>query len=115
MARASSDEPWRTSEKTKWTDWKINKKGQHPWRTYNILQGKLAVTETVSKLLKKKVDDLETYSWMPCLTPSGVKKEKNENMENLTETIIDKLELTGTPKEELKTKSTKHQYTTSDC
>ena len=52
---------------------------------------------------------------MPCFTPSGVKKEKNESMENLTETIIDKLELTGTPKEELKTKSTKHQYTTSDC
>ena len=48
MARASSNEPWRTSEKTKWTDRKINKKGQHPWRTYNILQGKLAVTETVN-------------------------------------------------------------------
>ena len=34
---------------------------------------------------------------------SGVKKEKNENMENQTETIIDKLEQSGIPKEELKT------------
>ena len=34
---------------------------------------------------------------------SGVKQEKNENMENLAETIIDKLEQTGIPKEELKT------------
>ena len=33
---------------------------------------------------------------------SGVKKEKNENTENLTETMIDKLEQTGMPKEELK-------------
>ena len=33
---------------------------------------------------------------------SGVKKEKNENMENLTETIIDKLEQTGIPRKELK-------------
>ena len=34
---------------------------------------------------------------------SGVKKEKNAKMENLTETIIDKLEQTGILKEELKT------------
>ena len=32
-----------------------------------------------------------------------MKKEKNENMENLSETIIDKLEQTGISKEELKT------------
>ena len=64
-----------------------------------ILEGKLAVSETVSKLLEKKADDLETYSRRPCLIVSGVKKEKNENMENLTETIIDKLEQTGIPKE----------------
>ena len=31
------------------------------------------------------------------------KRKKNENMENLSETIIDKLEQTGIPKEELKT------------
>ena len=34
---------------------------------------------------------------------SGVKKQKNENMENLIETVIDKLEQTAIPKEELKT------------
>ena len=32
-----------------------------------------------------------------------MKKEKNENMENLSETITDKLEQTGISKEELKT------------
>ena len=68
-----------------------------------FLEGKLAVTETVSKLLGKKAHDLDTYSRRPCLIVPGVKKEKNENMENLTETIIDKLEQTGIPKEELKT------------
>lgn len=34
---------------------------------------------------------------------SGVKKERSENMENLAETINDKLEETGIPKEDLKT------------
>ena len=67
-----------------------------------FLEGKLAVTETVNNLLEKK-DDLEAYSWRPCLIVSGMKKEKNENMENLSETIIDKLEQTGISKEELKT------------
>ena len=66
------------------------------------MEGKLAVTETVSKRLEKKANDLEAYSRRPCLIVSGVKKEKNENMENLTETIIDKLEQTGIPKEKLK-------------
>ena len=50
---------------------------------------------------KKKAVDLEAYSRRLCLIVSGVKKEKNENMENPTETIIDKLEQTGIPKEEL--------------
>ena len=53
--------------------------------------------------MEKKANDLEAYSRRPCLIVSGVIKEKNENMENLTETIIDKLEQTGIPKEELKT------------
>ena len=34
---------------------------------------------------------------------AGVKKEKNERMEKLKETIIEKLEQIGIPKEELKT------------
>ena len=51
----------------------------------------------------KKANDLETNSRRPCLIVSGVKKEKNENMENLTKTIIDKMEQTGIPKEKLKT------------
>ena len=65
------------------------------------MEGKLAVTETVNNLLRKKADDLEAYCRRPCLIVSSVKKEKN--MENLTETIIGKLEQTGIPKEELKT------------
>ena len=68
-----------------------------------FLEGKLAVTDTVSKPLEKKGYDLEAYSQRPYLIVSGVKKDKNQNMENLTETIIDKLEQTGIPKEELKT------------
>ena len=67
-----------------------------------FLEGKLAVTETVN-FWEKTADDLEAYSRPPCLIVSGVKKEKNEKMENLTETIIDKLEQTGILKEELKT------------
>ena len=41
-----------------------------------ILEGKLAVSEPVTKLLEKKADDLEAYSRRPCLIVSGVKKEK---------------------------------------
>ena len=66
------------------------------------MEGKLAVTETVN-FWEKTADDLEAYSRTPCLIVSGVKKEKNEKMENLTETIFDKLEQTGILKEELKT------------
>ena len=86
------------------------------------MEGKLAVTETVSKRLEKKANDLEAYSRRPCLIVSGVKKEKNENMENQTETIIDKLEQSGIPKEELKTNINKLHRTrpyqpniTSNC
>ena len=50
----------------------------------------------------KKADDLEANSRRPCLIVSRVEKEKNEDMENLTKTIIDKLEHTGIPKEKLK-------------
>ena len=67
-----------------------------------FLEGKLAVTETVN-FWEKTADDLEAYSRTPCLIVSVVKKEKNEKMENLTETIIDKLEQAGILKEELKT------------
>ena len=62
----------------------------------------MTVTETVSKLLEKKEDHFEACSRRPCLVVSGVKKEKKKNMENLTETIIDKLGQTGISKEELK-------------
>ena len=41
------------------------------------------------------------------------KKKKNENMENMTETIIDKLEQTGIPKEEQKTNIDKLHSTRS--
>ena len=68
-----------------------------------FLEDKLDVSETVSKLLGKKGDELEAYSQRPYLIVSGVNEKKKENMENLTETIIDKLEQTGIPKEELKT------------
>ena len=43
------------------------------------------------------------YSRRICFIVSDVKKERNENMENLAETINDKLEETGIPKEDLKT------------
>ena len=41
---------------------KITKTFNTPEGDTIILEGKLAVSETVSKLLKKKVDDLEAYS-----------------------------------------------------
>ena len=46
---------------------------------------------------------MEAYSRRPCFIVSGMKKERNGNMENLTRTIIDKLEETGIPKEKVKT------------
>ena len=64
-----------------------------------FLEGNLAATDTISKLLGEKADDSRTLY----LIVSGVKQEKNGNMENLAEAIIDKLEQTGIPKEELKT------------
>lgn len=64
-----------------------------------FLEGNLAATDTISKPLGEKADDSRTLY----LIVSGVKQEKNENMENLAETINDKLEETGIPKEDLKT------------
>ena len=83
-----------------------------------ILEGKLAVSETVSKLLGKRAYGLEAHSRIPCLLVPGVKKEKNENMENLTN--WNRLEYQRRTENQYRqttldrTLSTQYQYTTCD-
>ena len=69
----------------------------------NVLQleGHLAVVQNTNILLQKKSDDLEAYSRRPCIILSGIKKEKNEAILDLKQTVIEHLENTGLPKQEI--------------
>ena len=64
---------------------------------------------------REKADNFGVYFRRPCMLGHirCEKKKKNENMENMTETIIDKLEQTGIPKEEQKTNIDKLHSTRS--
>ena len=66
-----------------------------------LLEGKIAIQETVSNLLEQKNDDLKTYSRRPCAILSGIQKPKKESGENIKTSVLENLQKTGLPLEEI--------------
>ena len=66
-----------------------------------LLEGKIAIQETVSNLLEQKTDDLEAYSRRPCAILSGIQKPKKESWENIKTSVLENLQKTGLPLEEI--------------
>ena len=56
-----------------------------------ILDSQLAISETVSNLLKKKADDLEAYSQRSCIHVNGLQKDDHENNDNLRKTVVENI------------------------
>ena len=50
---------------------------------------------------RKKTDDLEAYSKRPCTIVSGIQKPKEEMQENIKTSVLENLQKTGLPKEEI--------------
>ena len=66
-----------------------------------LLEGKVAIQETVSNLLEQKADDLEPYSRRPCTILSGIQKSKKESWENIKTSVLENLQKTSLPLEEI--------------
>ena len=66
-----------------------------------LLEGKIAIQETVSHLLEQKMDDLEAYSRRPCTILSRIQKPKKESRENIKTSVLENLQETGLPLEEI--------------
>ena len=66
-----------------------------------LLEGKIAIQETVSNLLEQKTDDLEAYSRRPCAILSRIQKPKKESWENIKTSVLENLQKTGLPLEEI--------------
>ena len=54
-----------------------------------------------SNLLEQKTDDLEAYSRRPCTILSRVQKPKKESRENIKTSVLENLQETGLPLEEI--------------
>ena len=65
------------------------------------MEGKVAIQETVNNLLEQKTDDLEAYSRRPYAIVSGIQKPKEETQENIKISVLENLQKTGLPKEEI--------------
>ena len=55
------------------------------------MESQVAVSETVSNLLKKKADDLEAYSRRSCIHVNGLQKVDHENNDNLRKTVVENI------------------------
>ena len=76
-----------------------------------LLEGKISIQETVSHLLEQKTDDLEAYSRRPCAILSGIQKPKKESQENIKTSVLENLQKTGLPLEEIERNIDKlHQF-----
>ena len=56
-----------------------------------ILDSHVAVSETVSNLLKKKTNDLEAYCRRSCIHVNGLQKDDHENNDNLRKTVVENI------------------------
>ena len=66
-----------------------------------LLQGKIAIQETIGNLFEKKTDDLEAYFRRPCAILSGIQKPKKESRENIRTSVLENLQKIGLPVEEI--------------
>ena len=66
-----------------------------------LLGGKIATQESVSNLLEQKTDNLEAYSRRPCTILSGIQKLKKESQGNIKTSVLENLQKTGLPLEEI--------------
>ena len=56
-----------------------------------ILDSQLPVSEAVNNFLKKKADDLETFSGRSCIHVNGLEKDAHENNHNLRKTVVENI------------------------
>ena len=56
-----------------------------------ILDSQLIVSETVNNLLKKRADDLKSYSRRSCIPVNGLQKDDHENNDNLRKTVVESI------------------------
>ena len=66
-----------------------------------LLEGKIAIQETISNLLEQKTDDLDANSRRLCTILSGIQKPKEETPENIKTSVFEILQKTGLPLEEI--------------
>ena len=66
-----------------------------------ILEGKVAIQETVNNFLEQKTNDLEAYSRRPCAIASEIQKPKEEVQENIKTSVLENLQKTGLKKGEI--------------
>ena len=66
-----------------------------------LLEGKIAIQETVNNLLEQKTDVLEAYSSRSFAILSGIQKPKEETQENIKTSVLENPQKTGLLKEEI--------------
>ena len=77
-----------------------------------ILDSQLPVTEAVNSFLKKKADDLETFSRRSCIHVNGLEKDDHENNHNLRKTVVENISSkTGISKDNIERSIDKFQQT----
>ena len=72
-----------------------------------LLEGKIAIQKTVSNLPEHNTDDSEAYSRRPCAILSGTEKPKEESRENIKTSVLENLQETGLPPEEIESNISK--------
>ena len=72
-----------------------------------LLEGKIAIQKTVSNLPEHNTDDSEAYSRRPCAILSGTEKPKEESRENIKTSVLENLQETGLPLEEIESNISK--------
>ena len=80
---------------------KLKNRINAPESHVQVLEGKVAIQETVNNLLEQKTNDLEAYSRRGCAILSGIQKPKEEIQENIKTSVLENLQKTGLPKEEI--------------
>ena len=68
---------------------------------FQLLERKIAIQELVSNLLEQKTDDLEAYSRRTCAMLSGIQKPKEELRKNIKTSVLENLQKTSLPLEEI--------------
>ena len=72
-----------------------------------LLEGKIAIQKTVSNLPEHNTDDSEAYSRRPCAILSRTEKPKEESRENIKTSVLENLQETGLPLEEIESNISK--------